>query len=58
MLVVHNIEYLEVYMLTSLIIWLVILGLILLIVSVLSIYDWIYEYVCHELDKCSYFGED
>lgn len=58
MLVIHNIEYLGTYMLTALIIWSVMLGLILLLVFALLTYDCIYEYVCHELDKCTYFGLD
>lgn len=57
MLVVHNIEYLGTYMFTALIIWSVMLGLILLLVFALLTYDFIYDYVCRELDNCTYFGE-
>lgn len=58
MVVVHNIERLDSFMLTALIIWSVLIGLILLIVFGLLAYDCIYEYVSEQLDHCNYFGED
>ena len=58
MLVVHNIDYLLSFMNIGLIILIDLIFLILVVALALFTCHCIYEYVCHELDNCTFFGED
>lgn len=58
MVVVHDLSYVAQLGLCFMVWSMIICFVIVICLSASLVYDLIYEYVCKELDKCTYFGVD